>query len=327
MTCEDFAEIIALDAFGEAGDDQRHALALHAAACRSCAARAGELAGLQRLLLNERPVAPDAASLARYRVRLSAALDELPSRSRAGRLLDGLRATLLPALPRLSLGLAPLLLALAFSAGWLVRGHYAFGAGQLVDADLLGSPAPLHVHSIEHDPATGRIEISYDAMRRGTVVGGADDARIQRMLIAAVEEPPNPGLQLDSMDLLETRAGELQVQKALLWALQHDENAGVRLKALEALRSEVGSSADVRQALAASVLRDANPGVRAEAISALTQASAADAASLLIQIAHSSSDPFVRLRCAAAMQQLQGAIPAGLLEPSSAPNGTGNQPQ
>jgi HEAT repeat protein len=168
------------------------------------------------------------------------------------------------------------------------------------------------VSSIAPNP-NGTVAVTYDDLQRQTIEKSPTDPQMQRVLLYALQNPPNSGVRLDAMDALRARVADQQVRQTMLWVLVHDPNPGVRLKAVDSLRAAVSDDPSVRQTLVRTVLTDDNPGVRSEAIDALTQAPPQDASQLLEDVARRSSSPYVKLRCANALKQLQAPISRDIL--------------
>ena len=103
------------------------------------------------------------------------------------------------------------------------------------------------------------------------VQGSSDDAEIRRVLTYVIAHPErfDPGVRLDSLDVLGTRASDPQVRDALCRAARQDRNPAVRLKALEALQASENDP-DVVQAMLDVLAGDDNSGVRIEAINSLS---------------------------------------------------------
>jgi hypothetical protein len=140
--------------------------------------------------------------------------------------------------------------------------------------------------------------------------GTPADENLRRVLTYVVQNNQrfDPGLRIDSVDLLKTQGQDAEVRAALCHAARHDRNPAVRLKALEALR-EMGQDAAVRQTLIDALLHDDNPGVRVEAITALraiAEQGADDPRLLEVFRDRMQRDPstFVRMQSAAAIRQL-----------------------
>jgi HEAT repeat protein len=78
----------------------------------------------------------------------------------------------------------------------------------------------------------------------------------------------DPGVRLDSLDVLRGHASDPKVRAALCEAALRDGNPAVRLKALEALNG-LGADASVQKARLGALAEDGNSGVRIAAVNAL----------------------------------------------------------
>jgi HEAT repeat protein len=143
---------------------------------------------------------------------------------------------------------------------------------------------------------SGRVQIVVEETRQRTLSGGMDDDGIRSLLLRAARESSDPGVRVETMDLLKGQPQSQDVRKALLHALRQDTNAGVRLKALEALRPSAGDS-DVRQALAEALLKDDNPGVRTQAVDLLTQKREPELVGVLQELMTRENNDYVRMKC------------------------------
>ncbi len=163
------------------------------------------------------------------------------------------------------------------------------------------------IRYLQPDPS-GRVQIAVEETRQRIITGRPDEERIQRLLLTAARESNDPGLRVDSMEILKSRLESERVRQALLEALQHDPNAGVRLKAIEGLKPFV-SEPEVRDVLAEILLSDQNPGVRIQAIDLLTQQKQQDAlVGVLQELLGKEENNYVRLRCQRALQEMNASI-------------------
>jgi HEAT repeat protein len=150
-----------------------------------------------------------------------------------------------------------------------------------------------------------------------SIVGAPDDADVQRALTFLIENGQrfDPGVRLDSLDVLGTRAADPDVRRTLCAAARLDRNPVVRIKALKALQGFEQDPA-VRAALLDALESDANSGVRVEAIHLLLTAlqsaggsgsSAApdpQIADVLRDRLHNDPNPIVRQQSATALREL-----------------------
>ena len=155
------------------------------------------------------------------------------------------------------------------------------------------------------------VEVHLRAEKPLVVQGSVDDTDVKRVLTFVVQNGQrfDPGVRLDSVEVLRARSGDRDVRQALCTAARKDRNPGVRLKALEALRG-FEQEDNVRQALLDTLLSDDNPGVRVEAINALRalaeRGTLDDQRVVSVLRDRMQRDPnnYVRMQSAAAMRQL-----------------------
>jgi HEAT repeat protein len=155
--------------------------------------------------------------------------------------------------------------------------------------------------------SSGQVQIVVEEVSQKTLSGATQDEKIRRLLLAAAKDASDPGLRVESVDLLKSSSGSVEVRRALIFALQHDSNPGVRLKALEGLRASAGD-AETRKALSAVLLNDDNPGVRTQAIDMLVQKKEAGMVGLLQEIMEREDNEYVRLRCQKALHEMKASI-------------------
>jgi HEAT repeat protein len=164
------------------------------------------------------------------------------------------------------------------------------------------------------------VEVQVRSERPVVVQGSADDSEVRRVLtyVIAHGQKFDPGVRLDSLDVLRRHASDPKVRAALCDAALRDGNPAVRLKALEALNG-LGADASVQKARLGALAEDGNSGVRIAAVNALlaslegADASAAalpkalmDSQALEILRDREQNDPnnYVRMRSAAVLGRL-----------------------
>ena len=60
--------------------------------------------------------------------------------------------------------------------------------------------------------ASGRVQIALDEVRKRVVSGRMEDGNIQRLLLAASRDENNPGLRVESVDILKDHAASAEVR-------------------------------------------------------------------------------------------------------------------
>jgi len=295
VQCGNFEDLAVLYVAGELLAEERTGIEEHARSCGMCAdtlLREMRLCGAI-LARGEAAGKLDGSGLllARCRSELAEALDD----HEAGIRKPGWRGLLSPG----GWG-AELRRALAFHPGWSVASLLLAGAlgGTMLRAwyreaslPLPGKPvmtvsaAPrlsdrdletMGIAGIHWEPessAAPEVEVQMLSRQPVVVQGTPDDAEIRRVLTYVVEHGQrfDPGVRLDSLDVLRTRVADPRVRAALRTAARRDGNPAVRLKAIEAL-SGFGADPAVQRTILEALAEDDNSGVRIEAVNALLAA-------------------------------------------------------
>jgi len=306
MNCEEMEKSIPLYFYGELPPEEEERVEDHLDACEPCR---GELEQLRTL----------AAALDRREI---AAPSEVLTDCRDS-LMDAIRASAAPAAAPMVLPAGPSLAdrwSALMAALWGLRqpiGAVALLAVGYFAAQLAGSrPQPVvpeqaeplvaRVRSVQPD-ASGRVQISLEEVRNRVVSGRMEDGNIQRLLMAAVRSETDPGVRVESMDILKDHAASAEVRAALLNSAAHDGNPGVRLKALEGLKSFAADD-NVRKTLAQILLKDDNPGVRIQAIDMLTSHQDASVVGMLQNMVGKEDNNYVRWRCEKALKEMNASV-------------------
>jgi putative zinc finger protein len=305
-SCSGFEDLAVLYAFGELGEGDRAAVEAHVQACAECSAMLRSEIALHEAIaareqfcdemaLGDKVGGPESL-LAQCRSELAEALDDSAASASAGA-ESGWRAWLSPGAWS-AWWTGTFRHALAFHPGWstaalLIVGALAGTAGRAwyreTSLPVPGKPmmtvsaAPrlsdqeletMGVDGIRWVPQDGtapaRVEVQVRSARPVVVQGSADDSEVRRVLayVIAHGEKFDPGVRLDSLDVLRGHTSDPQVRAALCDAALRDGNPAVRLKALEALDG-LGADASVQQARLGALAEDGNSGVRIAAVNAL----------------------------------------------------------
>jgi len=308
MDCKNFEDQLILYHYDELPAEERAALESHLAACSRCRDELEKARHLNRLLNSRRLPEASPELLIQCRQGLDEALDreEFGWRGILRGWLGGW-----PGVPVSGAAAALILVALGFGLGWTLHAR----APQFAPVGQSGASAPSFadlsnsrisgISQVSPNPQTGQVRITLDAQRRVTLEGSLDDPHIQQVLVYAVKNYDNPGIRRDTLDALRARPDNPRMRQALLYALGNDANPGVRLEALAATES-MDWTAEVRQAVVQSLKHDRNDGVRVAATNALVRHANHQMLPLLEQLARNDPNDYVRLKCAAAVQELVG---------------------
>jgi len=299
MSCDWVKSVLSLFLYGELSFEEEEAVHGHLEACESCR-KALEREEALHSALDRAEVTPPASLLAECRSRLSKSLSERSARRGwLGRLWDWTGRPVSPALlrPAAALGLVALGF---FSARLLPTGATRPPAQK--------APVATQVRYLEPD-ASGGVRIVVDETRERVLTGTLAEAPIQHLLWQAAQNPVDPGLRLDSLDILRAQSDSPVVRQALLQALRSDPNAGVRLKAIEGLKP-YGADPQVRSALAQVLLSDDNVGVRAQAIDLLVAHKGMAIVGVLQELMEKERDGYIRQRCEQALEAMNASMGA-----------------
>jgi hypothetical protein len=293
MTCQDVVRNLPLLIYGEASTDLEESLHAHLADCPGCRSERLRLEHLLSVLDDtEADLPPGMLANCRRSLRINvAALSEEPKGIRRwfGEWLK----------PAAALAL----LLVGFGIGKL--GPAKATPEPVETAAVLATPASARVRFIE-PTQDGRVKLVLEETHERVLQGRAGDDNIRGLLLAAARESADPGLRVDSVDVLGAGPETEEVKKALLYALLHDANPGVRLKAIDGLRSSA-ADAETRKALARVLLTDENPGVRTQAIDLLVQKREPGVEGVLQEALRKDDNNYVRLKCQKALHELRAS--------------------
>ena len=302
MKCDEATKIFPLFLYGELSFEEEEQLEIHIDECGGCrdalAKQKAMFAALDRA-----EAMPSQALLDSCRAELHARLANVqPERiSVWDRLRQGFSihfhfapgiAQPLGALAMLAIGFFGARVAPSLPGPWHSAG--------LVD------PATSRVRYVE-PVGTGRVQIVVDETRQRTLSGNLEDQAIQRLLLAAAKDPSDPGLRVESVDLLKSKPQSAEVRSALLYAVQHDPNAGVRLKALDGLK-DFADDPETRKTLTQVLLSDNNPGVRTQVIDLLIQRHATSMVGVLQELMSREDNGYIRMRCQKALHDMNASV-------------------
>jgi len=297
MSCDRIEGLLSLFLYGELSFEEEEAVHQHLEECPLCRTALERTQALHRTL--DRAEAPPPADLlADCRTKLRQELElGRPRRSLAGRVWDWLGQPAPPGLLRPAGALA--LVALGFFAARLMPTAPSKGP---VDP----SPATTTVRYLQPD-AAGGVRIGVAETRQRVLSGSLGEADIQQLLLAAAQDASDPGLRLDSVDILQSHGPSPAVRQALLQAVQSDPNDGVRLKAIQGLKP-YAADAQTRSVLSRALLSDSNVGVRSQAIDLLVQQKGAALAGVLQQAMQTEDDGYILLRCRKALEEMNASV-------------------
>ncbi|MBV9761633.1 MAG: HEAT repeat domain-containing protein [Acidobacteriaceae bacterium] len=208
------------------------------------------------------------------------------------------------------LAAASFLVFVGFSAGRYVdRNGLPGGASMGADAMSVINPGSARIREI--DPGENhQVRIIIDQPR--AITGPADSDAIRPWLVAATRDGNDPGIRVDSVEMLNGQPGR-DVREALLNSAQHDSNAAVRLEAVEGLR-RFREDVETQEGLVYVLTHDENAGVRSKAIDVLAPAANTARLSpditdaLALAMRAGQPDDYVRMRCVELLRQADAPL-------------------
>src|SRR5271157_6050788 len=288
-TCAEIASLLVFYACDEVNAAERVAIDAHLTTCEDCRAQLAEENAFQEAVgaIPQAAESLDSASvlLAQCRSELAEKLDDLATPHVKEKAPGFLWLRRWMALHPAWSGALLVLLGLVFgveSTQWFTGRNDANALDQAVNV----RPGPritqeqlakMAVAGVNLTPSLGsgtqNVRLQLSAEQPMVLTGNLDDMDVRQVLMYVVEngEQFDSGVRLDCLEVLKTRAKDVQVRSALLTAVRKDRNPAVRLKALESLRDSA-SDRMVRETLLEALQQDSNPGVRVEAVNLLVRA-------------------------------------------------------
>jgi hypothetical protein len=132
-----------------------------------------------------------------------------------------------------------------------------------------------NIRLIDTDPNDDQIELSFEAVRQVNVSGNINDETIRSVLMYAMMNGNNPGVRLNSLNLLKTSEQvdyDSEIKEAIISAVKYDDNPGVRREALKVLRT-IPFDQDVKRSYLYVILNDSSSALRIDAINQLLEVS------------------------------------------------------
>jgi Putative zinc-finger/HEAT repeats len=310
MNCEWVATRISWYLYNELDDGERGAVDEHLETCQACAGEMERERAFLAKLDARKKLEPSNAMLAESRHDLMRSIYRAERLQRESGLArnpwQGLREAWFSMRVWWQPAVASCLLALGFFGGWWVRSGRV-GLSPSVASFNPSEGLIANISAVNLEPKQGQVQISFDEIQRQTLRGSVDDPQIQKLLIYAAKHYGNPGVRLDTIDILKERAEDKQVRDTLLDVVGHDENSGVRLKALEGLKP-YARDAEVRRALIGVLTRDPNPGMRVQAIDMLMMEPQDHSLVGVLQgVADREKNNYVRMRSQSALRDMNAS--------------------
>lgn len=313
MTCETISPLIPLYLYGELGPEEEERMEAHVDACRACASEIESVKSVGRAL-DRRTIEPPPSLLVECRQGLLKEIQRADGPSGGWASARGtFHSFMNPVIGLRQLAAAAALVVLGFLAARVTLKNTPLSDTTASSGSLPAGWAPSPdavvsgIRSVQ--PDGNAVRISLDETRSKEITGNPNDASIQDYLLRAAADSSNPGLRVDSIQILKDHSGSERVRSALVNALMTDPNPGVRLKALEGLE-RLTTQTEIRRAMTRALVSDDNPGVRIRVVELLTESHDENLVGLLQTQIQKDQNNYVRLRCKDALRQMNASAGA-----------------
>ena len=308
MKCEWVQQNIVFYVYDELPDDARHELEQHVARCKDCASELDSMRVFRTDMAHMHPVQdPTPSFLTASRMKLQEVLESAEQGGWWSRLVFD------PMQWLNQVRFAPALAAAIFIVGFAGGIGATYKMVKNPEPQTAVTPAPVtsslasiaSVSGISQQPGSNQVTIKYDTVSPQEKTGSLSDPNIQQLLLYAARNNFNPGVRIDSVNLLTQQPSTPHVREALLYALRYDSNTGVRLKALDGLGPYVKDDVQVRDAVLEALMSDSNPGLRIEALRLLQPCRADSSVRIVLQrLAAKDENRYIRSQARTMMTQL-----------------------
>ena len=264
-----FEELLILSFYNELQENEKSDLAHHLQDCGICTREQAELQSLHATLKKNGRLLVTEPLLQEARSELREMLRRQQSRKSIGDWLNDV--FILFSAPAWRFAFVGIFcLALGFGGG------YFFLRPAQNTVESTGSAELSRTENIKitaANPATGEVEVSFDAVRAVRMKAKIDDQRVLALMAKALTDDRNPGVRLRAVSLITRQddahpSANPDIKKALIAAVIEDENPAVRKEALLALGGFLFDP-EIQSALLLVLAHDENAGLRMAAIDAL----------------------------------------------------------
>ena len=308
MKCEWVQQNVVLYVYEELPDDARHELEQHVARCATCMAEVQAVKSFRGDMAKFPVQEPSPNFLTDSRMKLQEALESAEQGGWFSRLVFEPMHWLNQV--RFAPALAAAIFIVGFAGG--IGATYKIVKGNpVIDSLPKGPSSPAAVASVSgvssivQQPGSNQVTVKYDTVVPQQATGSFSDPQIQQLLLYAARNNFNPGVRMDSVNLLTQQPTNEHVREALLYALRYDSNTGVRLKALDGLGPSVKDDVQVRDAVLEALMSDANPGIRIEALRLLDPVRADSSVRIVLQrLAQKDENRFIRSQARSMVAQM-----------------------
>jgi hypothetical protein len=311
MTCHDVQLQLSLYLYGELNFESEEALESHLNDCAFCQrALAREKLWHTAAASEQRDVPLDLLAQCRQDLRNAIAGEDETSQLPAMKSWDWRSLFRISPTPwSYQIAAASFLVFVGFGAARLLDHYRPATVSNIQEAGLLNTTK---IRDIEPNGAGG-VRIVLDQTNQREITGTLQDPSVRQWLFLAIQDPTDPGIRVDSVEILGSQEGA-EVRNALLERIERDSNAVVRLKALDSIRRFAQDPA-TRNVLRSVLEHDSDPTVRLQAIDVLAPPNqklqlSPELATTLQTLMRSESDDYIRERCVQLLRAMNAPMNA-----------------
>jgi hypothetical protein len=266
MKHDQFREWLMLSLYGELDPLQKETLDEHCKECADCRAEIEHLKAFQQILAQRKSVEVNDTLLAEARRQFRTALmEERSKKSILGSITEAVAHSVRRPVGLAFGGVAVFALGILLGYSALRPTHPAeqsMTETMVEQASSMQSGSRIaNVRFSEFESRDGSIDLSFDAVMPVRLHGNINDQRIQKILTYALMSSQNPGIRLQTANMLSSQTTP---------AMETDENPGVRREALAGLQ-KFSYDDQIKRAYLSVLMKDKNSGMRIEVINALTR--------------------------------------------------------
>jgi hypothetical protein len=276
MDHDKFKELNSLSVYEELKTDEQSELLHHLVICTDCFADFEEKRKLKQILSEHKLKEPGAALLNQARRELRIALENNYKKNIITGLFDILASFFINNYKLILTGTAMVIIG-------LFVGKFIFSPNTSKDSlsfwansdSLIKNNAQItNVKFADNIAAGGEVEFSFDAVNPVHVKGNINDPKIQNILSLAMVNGDNPGVRLNSINLINSNTSgviDKDIRVAMINVIKNDPNPGVRREALK-LMKKIPYNDEIKKTLLYVLQFDKNISMRIEAINLLMDA-------------------------------------------------------
>jgi hypothetical protein len=320
MKHDQFREWLMLSLYGELDPLQKETLDEHCKECADCRAEIEHLKAFQQILAQRKAVEVNDTLLAEARRQFRTALmEERSKKSILGSITEAVAHSVRRPVGIAFGGVAVFALGILLGYSALRPTHPAeqsMTETMVEQASSVQSGSRIaNVRFLEFESRDGSIDLSFDAVMPVRLHGNINDQRIQKILTYALMSSQNPGIRLQTANMLSSQTTSAatrdnDTKNALITAMETDENPGVRREALAGLQ-KFSCDDQIKRAYLSVLMKDKNSGMRIEVINALTRVRAeglsldSDVISVMQNKKQTDGNAYIRTRATSFLEGVQ----------------------